>query len=153
MCANFPEKDNKLHFNGCSDRKLVLSDPSAFGVIYLHDYFHNFTYFIEFIMTFFSKTLKLVVATLHINGPSPQRVQNQIMLPCKLHDPRLVWRPMVSAMDHHQQYLAVVASNVYKDLLYLHRLIAFWLAKPQKRGPQWSKNISENTTRRKLGSV
>ena len=67
MCANFPEKDNKLHFNGCSDRKLVLSDPSAFGVIYLHDYFHNVTYFIEFIMTFFSKTLKLVVATL----PSP----------------------------------------------------------------------------------
>src|SRR5258708_33199787 len=64
MCANFPEKDNKLHFNGCSDRKLVLSDPSAFGVIYLHDYFHYFTYFIEFIMTFFSKTLKLVVATL-----------------------------------------------------------------------------------------
>src|SRR5712692_8688095 len=64
MCANFPEKDNKLHFNGCSDRKLVLSDPSAFGVIYLHDYFHKFTYFIEFIMTFFSKTLKLVVATL-----------------------------------------------------------------------------------------
>lgn len=60
---------------------------------------------------------------------------------------------MVSAMDHHQQYLAVVASNVYKDLLYLHRLIAFWLAKPQKRGPQWSKNISENTTRQKLGST
>src|SRR5258708_40188694 len=64
MCANFPEKDNKLHFNGCSDRKLVLNDPSAFGVIYLHDYFHNCTYFIEFIMTFFSKTLKLVVTTL-----------------------------------------------------------------------------------------
>jgi len=56
-------------------------------------------------------------------------------------------------MDHHQQYLAVVASNMYKDLLYLHRLIAFWLAKPQKRGPRWSKNISENATRRKLGSA
>src|SRR5260221_9808402 len=57
-------KSIKLRFNGCSDQKLVLNDPSAFGVIYLHDYFHNFTYFIEFIMTFFSKTLKLVVATL-----------------------------------------------------------------------------------------
>jgi hypothetical protein len=60
---------------------------------------------------------------------------------------------MASTIDHHRRHLAAVVSNVYKDLLCLHRLIAFWLAKTQKREPQQTENISENGTKRKLGSV
>jgi hypothetical protein len=60
---------------------------------------------------------------------------------------------MASTIHHHRRHLAVVMPNVYKDLLYPHMLIAFWLAKTQKRKPQQSENISENATRRRLGSV
>jgi hypothetical protein len=49
------------------DQTLVLSDPLAFRVIYLHDYFHIFSYFIGFTMTIFKKYQPLVKITL--TGP------------------------------------------------------------------------------------
>jgi hypothetical protein len=50
----------------CSDQKLILSDPLAFGTIHLHDYFHDFTYFIELIMIIFEKYWLELIATLSV---------------------------------------------------------------------------------------
>jgi len=50
--------------NGWSDYKVVLSDPTAFDLIYLPLYFHIFRYFIQFSITDFSKTSARAVATL-----------------------------------------------------------------------------------------
>jgi len=50
--------------NGWSDYKVVLSDPTAFDLIYLPLYFHICHYFIRFSITDFSKTSAQAVATL-----------------------------------------------------------------------------------------
>ena len=50
--------------NGWSDYKVVLSDLTAFDLIYLPLYFHIFRYFIRFSITDFSKISAQVVATL-----------------------------------------------------------------------------------------
>ena len=50
--------------NGWSDYKVVLSDLTAFDLIYLPLYFHIFRYFILFSITDFSKTSAQAMATL-----------------------------------------------------------------------------------------
>ena len=73
-------------------------------------------------------------------------------MPYKPHVPKLGRLPMAPVMDH-REHPAMAAANVYRDLLYLHRPIAFWLARPQKRKPRQSENINENAIKRKLGTV